>query len=591
MGLIKPYLPPYDLETWNDRPHLERMRLLAQDWAANGMGTPYSVHLLYTFKLVAYVLGGAAFIAGTSGIGGVWEFSDWWREPIVYQKAIVWTMLFEILGFGASSGPLAFRFLPPVQACLNWLKPGTVRLPPWGDKVPGTAGETRSIVDMALYLAIVVVEVLLLLSDGVQGKSGLPDGTVGTLDLRLVGALVGLLAVAGLRDKMLFLASRGEQYWVMCVLFLTFSYVDMIVALKLVMCAVWLGAAFSKLGKHFTFVVPAMLSNAPLQPKRFKKKLYRNHPDDLRPSRTGFFFAHVGTAIESIIPLVLLFSGNKTLTVIAVAAIAFFHLFIVSAFPLAVPLEWNILYMFSAFWLFYGHGAWDGFGLGDMAPALAIGTIVVLAVFPVLGNLRPDLVSFLPSARYYAGNWATSQWAFRRGPTKHDGAEHRINLHSKSPAKTQYEQISKLYGPGVAEIFLQKCVAWRSMHSHGRALSSLIIDHVDDPQNYDIREGEFVASTVLGWQFGDGHLHDEQFITELQRRCGFAPGDCIVVYIESEPFGKGTQHYRVHDLGVGLIDEGYVRVDDLVDVQGWLPDGRIPTHRFGDDVATSAATT
>ena len=39
---------------------------------------------------------------------------------------------------------------------------------------------------------------------------------------------------------------------------------------------------------------------------------------------------------------------------------------------------------------------------------------MVLVGLPVLGNFRPDLISFLPSMRYYAGNWATSQWLFRK---------------------------------------------------------------------------------------------------------------------------------------------------------------------------------
>lgn len=582
MGLIKPDLPPYDLDTWNERPHLERVRLLSQSWAESGMGTPYAVHMLYAFKIIGYVLGGMAIIATTKGIGSMWDFQDWWREPIVFQKAIIWTMLFEVLGFGASSGPLAFRFLPPVQAFLNWLRPGTIRLPPWGDKVPGTAGATRSIVDVLLYAAIIATEVVLLFSDGVQGKSGLPSGTLGLLDIKLLLVLVALLAVAGLRDKLIFLASRGEQYWTLCIVFIAFPYVSMIVGAKLVMCVVWWGAAFSKLGDHFVFVVPPMLSNAPLVPKAVRRKLYKDFPNDLRPSLFGKFAAHNGTVIEFGVPVILLLSPWRSVTLVFVLLMAFFHFFITSQFPLAVPLEWNVLYVFAAFWLFYGHGAWAGFSLFDANPLIVFPFLIFLLIFPVLGNIRPDLVSFLPGARYYAGNWAVSQWAFRRGETKHDGAEHKINTHVTTSAKTQWEQLNKLYGPGVADIFLQKCVAWRSMHSHGRALNTLMLRHLDSPQNYDIREGEFTASTVLGWQFGDGHLHDERLMVEMQRRCQFEPGECVVVYIESEPYGKGVEHYRVHDLATGLIEEGYVNVKDMVNTQGWLPDGLIPV-----DVRTS----
>lgn len=46
---------------------------------------------------------------------------------------------------------------------------------------------------------------------------------------------------------------------------------------------------------------------------------------------------------------------------------------------------------------------------------------VLALFFPVLGNFRPDLVSFLPSMRQYAGNWACSTWAMA------PGVEQRLN--------------------------------------------------------------------------------------------------------------------------------------------------------------------
>ena len=74
-----------------------------------------------------------------------------------------------------------------------------------------------------------------------------------------------------------------------------------------------------------------------------------------------------------------------------------FHLFIISTFPLAVPLEWNALFAYAAVFLFLGFPNWHGYAVWDMSsPWLTVlhrgGTVF----FPVLGNLRPDLVSFLP---------------------------------------------------------------------------------------------------------------------------------------------------------------------------------------------------
>ena len=59
----------------------------------------------------------------------------------------------------------------------------------------------------------------------------------------------------------------------------------------------------------------------------------------------------------------------------------------------------------------------------------------------MLGNFRPDLVSFLPGMRYYAGNWATSQWLFR----KSSGAEAKLDRSIKKAAPVVVEQLVKVY--------------------------------------------------------------------------------------------------------------------------------------------------
>ena len=45
-------------------------------------------------------------------------------------------------------------------------------------------------------------------------------------------------------------------------------------------------------------------------------------------------------------PLVLLFSPWPWLTWIAIISIWMLHTFIISTIPLAVPLEWNVFFMF-----------------------------------------------------------------------------------------------------------------------------------------------------------------------------------------------------------------------------------------------------
>jgi len=79
----------------------------------------------------------------------------------------------------------------------------------------------------------------------------------------------------GLRDKVVFLAARSEQYLPAIVFFATLGYVDMIIALKLLIVVVRIGAGVSKFGKHFARVVSPMVSNTPWAPKALKRRNHR----------------------------------------------------------------------------------------------------------------------------------------------------------------------------------------------------------------------------------------------------------------------------------------------------------------------------
>ena len=553
MGLLDPAPPPFEVSQWRRLPHLQRIKPLAQDWALNGFGTPVAVYFLYVFKVLAYAGLGALLIFATSG----WPE---WTSPIVFQKAVIWTLLWEVLGLGAGSLPLTLRFSPMVGGFLYWLRPGTTRLPPWPEKVPGTRGTTRTWLDVALYIGLVGTAVYLLLSSGVR------------LDPVAVGVLLAFLGALGLRDKVPFLAARAEIYGTLAIIFL-FPATNMVIAAQLVFFCIWWGAAASKLNRHFPFVVTVMISNTPWnKSRRAKKQLYTDHPENLLPSRVGALSAHLGTVIEFTLPLLLILTQGGLLGTIALVGMVIFHVHIFSTFPLAVPLEWNVFMIFGLFFLF-GHYAdvpWSS--LDDPLLLVILGLICV--GLPLLGNFRPDLVSFLPSMRYYAGNWATSQWLFRR----ETGAEQKLDRDIVKSAPIVEEQLKKFYEPEMIEVLLYKGLAFRSMHSHGRALNALSLRAVDDVEDYSVREGELVAGVVLGYNFGDGHFHDHRLLAAVQERCKFGPGELRVVTLESQPAHVARQRYRIWDAADGLIEEGWVDVREMVRRQPWLGDVPLPLH-------------
>ena len=82
------------------------------------------------------------------------------------QKVVLYTMLFEVVGLGCGFGPLNNRFFPPLGSILYWLRPSTIRLPPWPNPLPLTKGTARTPVDAALYAALLVMLLVALFADG-----------------------------------------------------------------------------------------------------------------------------------------------------------------------------------------------------------------------------------------------------------------------------------------------------------------------------------------------------------------------------------------------------------------------------------------
>ena len=576
MGLISPRLPDLDYEEWERKPLMQRIKPMAQDWAEGGFGTPDAVLVLYVVKIALYAFGAAAITALTPGIGSLGDIGDWWTEPIFFQKVVVFTLLFEVLGLGCGFGPLTLRFLPPVGAPLHWLRPGTIRLPPWPARVPLTAGTTRSMTDVALYVAVVAAALWLLLSPG-QGES---VGSVGTIDPWRFLPLFAALGLIGLRDKTIFLAARTEVYGTLALMFL-FSGADLVVGVKFLIVLIWWGAAFSKLNQHFPHVVAVMMSNSPiLRVKALKRRFHRDFPEDLRPGRLSENLAHGGTVIEFGVPLVLLLSNGGWPTYVAAVVMICFHLQILTSLPMGVPLEWNVFMIFAIGFLFVDKA---DVSVGDMShPVLVFAIVLAAGAVVVTGNFFPKQFSFLPSMRYYAGNWATSLWCLiPEAVAKLDGSVNKV-------ARLPSAQLETLYDAEMATLLSHKVFAFRSMHTHGRALFALIPRACGEDRDvvtsrYAIHDGEFVAGIALGWNFGEGHLHNEQLVEALQERCGFEPGEVRVVMLESQRFLDPRQEYRIVDGATGEIERGVVKVADMLERQPW--DGEIPTY----DVVVSAA--
>ncbi|MGZ3456144.1 MAG: DUF3556 domain-containing protein [Polyangiales bacterium] len=535
MGLLDPTPPPYDPLEWAKKPLHERGRMVCAAWALQGYGTPPAAYLLYAIKIALYVLGWFAFCR--TSFGG--SLSSWWLHPIAFEKAIVWSMLFEVLGLGCGSGPLTGRYFPPIGGFLYFLRPGTTKLPffRW-------LGRIRSIVDVLLYLALLVSCVRLLLAPVPTFAHFLP--------------LAILVPVLGLLDKTLFLAARAEHYWVAIV---CFAYTrEWIAAAMAIQLALWFWAGFSKLNHHFPTVACVMTSNGPFTRMPWmRKQMYRDFPTDLRPSRLATLMAHGGTGLEFAVPLAFLLTPLGAKPVLAIVLMLFLHGYITSNVPMGVPLEWNVIVTYSGFALFWAH---PEVSLRTIPPPLAAFLLVMLVAIPLLGNLFPRWISFLLAMRYYAGNWAYSVWLFR-------GDSYRKLARLKTSSPWIYDQLARFYDPATSVGLLGKVIGFRMMHLHGRALPILVPRAVDRLEDYEWLDGELVAGLVLGWNFGEGHLHQEQLLESVQAQCGFEEGELRCIFVESQPLGGATLAWRIADAKVGSIEKGELSVAELRSRQPW----------------------
>jgi hypothetical protein len=544
MSLTRPAPLPFDPYAWEKRPFWERARMACQAWALQGYAAPALAYAFYALKLGVYIGGFLLFCSLTPGLGGPAEWPRFWLNPLAFQKAVLWSMLFEGLGLGCGSGPLTGRYAPPIAGVLHFARPGTTKLPLF-PRLPLLSGIRRSLLDVALYLALVCSLVRALVAP--------------SLGFAELAPIAVLLPVLGIFDKTLFLIFRSEHYWLTVLCFVCAG--NWIAGAKAVQLALWFWAGFSKLNHHFPATVCVMTSNSPVTRFAWLRRLmYRRYPNDLRPSRLAVLAAHSGIAFELGVPLVLLLSpGGKSLA-FGLVAMLLLHGFITSNIPMGVPIEWNFMVVYGGFALFWARPDVTIWQLGN--PLLALFLIFALLAVPLLGNLFPARVSFLLAMRYYAGNWPCSVWLFRG-----DSQKKLARLRKCSAGLA--EQIARFYGPEIVIAVRARLLAFRLMHLHGRALQQLLPQAVNRLDDYEYVEGEVIAGLALGWNFGDGHLHHEQLLAAIQAQCQFEAGELRCVFMEGQPFGRGSLAYRIVDAVSGELTRGELAVARLREVQPW----------------------
>jgi hypothetical protein len=542
-------LPPYEPARMIAAPFPERVRLICRTWAAQVFPNPPIVLITYWLKYLLVFIGGwAFFVSFSAGYPGFPHPGEWAFMPIAFQKAIVWALFYEIAGFGCSWGPMNGRFKPPMGGFLYFLRPGTTKLALFPD-MPIFGGIRRTWLDVALYAATLLFLLRALVA---------PEIT----DWMLLPACI-LIAVLGVTDKTLFLAARSEHYWVALVCLIAASQ-DLlwVSACKVVWVAIWFWAATSKLNHHFPSVIMYMVNNGPFAPRALKERLFVSYPDDLRPSRLAGVMAHAGTFVEYMIPVVLLSTDGGWTTTAGLVGMTCFHGFIALNNPSGMPIEWNIVMIWGAWFLFGVHHDASITAIASM-PFLVTFLAFWLVLVPAYGNVVPSRVSFLLAMRYYAGNWAYNIWLIRRD------ALPKLDRLTKMAGTMREQLASLLPDPQQVDVACSMSLAHRFLHLEGRPLLDALPKAVDDIEAYEWIDGEVFGGMVVGWNFGDGHLNDTQLLEAVQAQCGFEDGEVRVIMVESQPIFGRTMQWKIADAKRGVIAEGETAIAPMRAAMPW----------------------
>ena len=541
-------LPPFDVARLRQAPFAERVRMACQSWAAQIAPNPRVVMALYWAKyLFVYVGGWALFVRFDAGHPGLASPLQWAFTATAFQKAVAWSIFYELTGLGCSWGPMNARFKPMTGGFRYFLRPGTTKLPLFPG-TPGIGRHRRSWLDVAVYAANQLFLLRALVAPEIT-----PDLLLPTLIL---------IPAMGVLDKTLFLAARAEHYWVALCCLVVASGGDLwISGCKLVWCFIWFWAATSKINDHFPSVIQFMMNNGPFFPRLVKKRLFASFPDDLRPSRLAALMSRVGTATEYSLPFLLTLSPNETTTVLFLCLMVSFHGFIALNNPSGMPIEWNILMIYGGIFLFGVHRDVPIAALAS-APLLLAFLLFWLFAVPCFGNFFPSRVSFLLSMRYYAGNWAYNVWLVRKS------ALGKLDRLVKS-AGTMREQLTAMGLDEVGvDMALLLSLAHRFMHLEGRPLLEALPRAVERIDDYEWMDGEVLGGSIIGWNFGDGHLNGKHLLDAIQPQCRFEPGEVRVVSVESSPLFDPSMEWKILDAATGLVDEGKT---DLTAMHGETP--------------------
>lgn len=353
----------------------------------------------------------------------------------------------------------------------------------------------------------------------------------------------------------------------------------------------YIGCGLGKMGPWFTSVFNQEWTLPPWALKfNIASLLYKNDfPKDNTPSLIGSILAYLAASSEWIAPLLMLCTsavvGGPTNTAyvrLGVITLISMHLYINFHMPLFDVWMLNMTPAYIVYNVYYvsPHISEPGFDyelFSQLHPAFQAFCWFMVG-YCIFGQCFPGKMTYMHCYRFWAGNWPQS-WVLvsEQGLAK-------LKRHFPSQAKSGLpgENFAKLQGPlwafnifGIMQTAqLPQRIIPKLMHKGLVVGASLRGENVPTSLTdfQDKYQGVFMhGCTFFNWASGsmvNDALRGAHVLTEMHKRCNFAPGECMVMFSNSFPIFAGLtgsrSHWTITDANKGMLEEGYVTVKDAL---------------------------
>ncbi|EOD38804.1 hypothetical protein EMIHUDRAFT_109220 [Emiliania huxleyi CCMP1516] len=298
--------------------------------------------------------------------------------PELVAKVVVWFVATEVSGFGGADGQLGdgHTLLTPLWFRLT---PGTLRQSPFAD--PSTPPSGRSRLDALVLISTLFTAVATI-------------GSTGHAHAQALRLFAGAFTALCLRDYSAWCGGQGKHFYPLLLSAAFAGPAGTLAAMQATQFAHIFFSGLCKLGPWWINVVPTMFGMAPCFPEAVRALAFKDaRAGDAAPSGASMLLALAGVIAELAGPLLWLAGGVAAR--LGVLLVGGMHAFIILANPLGGIGEWNAANIFLEWYLFGLHSCAPRAFLAAPPPPLAAFLLASQYFAPVLGNLRPDSMSYL----------------------------------------------------------------------------------------------------------------------------------------------------------------------------------------------------